>query len=105
MLQSNGDLTSYNITWTQISSHPVDYLTPLNLEHLVLSPDSLGAGLTYTFKISVSSSFAKIQFTTLTPPTNGELLIWPEQGIEMSTDFYSEIFGYRSDQLPLSHQF
>ncbi|CAG9321665.1 unnamed protein product [Blepharisma stoltei] len=101
-----GSLSS--IDWSLKSSSDIAYSTPLDSNYLVISQNSLTPGASYTLLAYVNDNF-KFTWTFYVnqPPTNGNILVVPDAGLEMSTIFTISALEWEDPEsnLPLEYSF
>ena len=81
----------------------------LTTKNLVLSPNALETGYTYTFRLDVTdANGAAAAFVTLaenTPPGDGSVMAVPSEGVALSTTFRVEAIAWTDDDKPLQYKF
>ena len=81
----------------------------LTTKNLVLSPNALETGYTYTFRLDVTdANGAAAAFATLaenTPPGDGSVMAVPSEGVALSTTFRVEAIAWTDDDKPLQYKF
>ncbi|CAG9321664.1 unnamed protein product [Blepharisma stoltei] len=100
--------TFSSVDWSLNSSSEISYSTPTNSNYLVIPPNSLASGFSYTLLASVDNEFSFTwTFYVNNPPNNGKLMVVPSSGLEMSTIFTVAALNWEDPEnnLPLQYSF